>query len=100
MHINTALLCADIRAIAGQIKALKAVLGTRWQRPMGSEQREKCRLKERATELCALRAFARGKLHRQKPPRGAPSDWSAMTYHQRIAERLGPSYSLALQESA
>lgn len=100
MHINRALLCADIRAISGQIKALKAVLRTRWLRPMASEQQELCRFKERATELCALRAFARGKLHLQKPPRGAPSEWSAITYHQRIAERLGPSYSLALQESA
>lgn len=100
MHINRALLCADIRAISGQIKALKAVLRTRWLRPMASEQQELCRFKRRATELCALRAFARGKLHLQKPPRGAASEWSAMNYHQRIAERLGPSYSLALQESA
>jgi hypothetical protein len=67
---------------------------------MASEQRELCRLKQRATELCALRAFTRGKLHLQKPPRGAPSDWIAVVYHRCIAERLGPSFRMALSESA
>lgn len=67
---------------------------------MAEEQRELERLKLRATELCSLRAFARGKLHLQRAPRGAPSDWAAPVYHQRIAERLGPSYTGQLEQSA
>lgn len=97
MHfdINQARLSADLRALAAEIRALKRVLGARWQRPMADLQREKCRLKQRATELCALAAFARGRLHLRRPPRGADRDWSAAAYHERIAERLGPSYARA-----
>ena len=98
--INHRSLVADIRAISGQITALKRVLRATWQRPMQSEQRELARLKQRVTELCALRAFTRGKLHRRRAPRGAPSNWNALEYQQRIAERLGPSYSNALEQSA
>src|SRR6187551_3140166 len=94
--IDSDRLRADIRALSSQIRDLKRLLGTRWERPMADVQRELYRLKGRATELCALAAYARGRLHLQRAPRGAPPDWSAAAYHQRIAERLGPSYSLAL----
>ena len=67
---------------------------------MADEQRQLCRLKQRTTELHALSAFARGKLHFQRPPRGAPASWCAARYHQRVAERLGPSYTQILKESA
>jgi hypothetical protein len=90
----------DLRMGEGQIRALKRVLRVRWQRPMAAEQRELCRLKLRATELCALVAFTRGKLHVRVPPRGAPLDWGAALYHRSIAERLGPSYAAPLEQSA
>ncbi len=99
-EINHHLLRADIRAISTQIVGLKRVLRSTWLRPMADEQRELCKLKLRATELCALSAFVRGKLHLQKPPRGAASDWSAAEYHRRVAERLLPSYATALEQSA
>jgi hypothetical protein len=106
-HINHHLLRADIRALSARIRELKRVLGARWQRPMADLQREKCRLARRATELCALAAFARGRLHLRQPPRGSANDWSADLYHRAIAERLGPSYPptsaglpLALEQSA
>jgi hypothetical protein len=91
---------ADIRAISAQIGTLKRQLRTTWTRPMANEQRELERLKLRATELCSLGAFARGKLHLQRARRGAPSDWDALVYHRRIAERLGPSYTRQLEQSA
>jgi hypothetical protein len=102
MHfdINHQHLKRDILAISGQIIAIKRVLGAPWRSPMSERQRELCRLKLRATELCALRAASRGKLHLRKPPRGAPVDWSAPEYHRRIVERLGPSYSHVLEKSA
>ena len=98
--INRLLLRADIRALSTQILGLKRVLRVTWQRPMADEQRELCKLKLRATELCALAAFARGKLHLQKPPRGAAREWSAAEYHRRVTERLGPSYEVVLEQSA
>ena len=67
---------------------------------MAGEQQQLCRFKQRATELCALSAFSRGRLHLQRPPRGAPGDWNALVYHQRIVERLAPSYTTQLSESA
>lgn len=99
-HLNHHHLGADLRAISAEIKALKRALRASWSRPMAVEQREHARLKLRATELCALTAFSRGKLHVSRPPHGAAADWNAALYHQRIAERLAPSYTLALPESA
>jgi hypothetical protein len=98
--INHGSLVADIRAISEQITGSKRLLRTTWSRPMAAEQRELERLKLRATELCALRAFWRGKLHLQRAPRGAASDWDALSYHRLTAERLGPSYLRVLERSA
>ena len=91
---------ADLLELTVQIRKLKSVLGMRWQRPMAPEQRELVRLKLRATELCALRAFARGRLH-VRPRSADDSDASAaLEYHRRIAERLGPVYLRRLEQSA
>jgi hypothetical protein len=100
LDIDHLALVVDIHAISMMIRALKRELGARWTRPMAAEQRALQRSKQRATELCALRALARGKLHLTKPPRGAESDWSAPAYHRRIVERLAPSYSSVLEQSA
>jgi hypothetical protein len=99
-NIHVPALVADLRAIAHEIRELKRQLRTSWLRPMADEQRALARLGGRATELCALRAFARGKLHLQKAPRGAGDDWNAVVYHQRVAERLAPSYSRVLETCA
>jgi hypothetical protein len=100
IDIDHQCLRADIRDVVACIRDLKRVLRARWTRPMADEQRELSRLKLRATELCALSAFARGKFHVRAAPRGAPNDWSAPVYHRRIAERLGPSYAFVLEQSA
>ncbi|HEX2876153.1 MAG TPA: hypothetical protein VHP33_33105 [Polyangiaceae bacterium] len=100
LDISHHLLKGDICAIAEQIRALKRELGTRWTRPMGDSQRALARFKLRATELCALRAFSRGKLHVNKSPHGAPCVCDPLAYHRRIVERLGPSYARVLEQSA
>jgi len=99
-EINWDLYRADQSELTCRIRALKCVLGTRWVAPMGAEQRELQCLKLRVTELCALRAFARGKLHRSRAPAGAAADWDAVTYHRRITERLAASYAVRLEKSA
>lgn len=98
--INHHLLRADIRALSAEIRALKAELGTRWVRPMADSQRALWRLKRRATELCALSAFSRGKLHLRLAPHGPHCSCDALVFHQRLAERLGPSYARVLEQSA
>jgi hypothetical protein len=90
----------DIAAIAREIIGLKRTLGSTWHKPMADEQRELGRLKARATELCCLRAFSRGRLHILKPPRACTEEWDAVQYHRRIVERLGPTYALAVEQSA
>jgi len=99
-HFNLGLFRADLSELAERIRTLKRALGTRWQAPMAAEQRKLHRLKLRTTELCALRAFARGKLHRTRAPQDADPNWDAATYHRRIWERLAPSYTLTLEQSA
>ena len=99
-NLNLGLFRADLSELSARIRTLKRALGRRWQAPMAAEQRELRRLKIRATELCALRAFLRNKLHRTSPPAEAGPNWDATTYHRRIWERLAPSYTLALEQSA
>jgi len=67
--INLGLFKADSREVSNRIRTLKRALGATWRAPMAAEQRELRRLKLRATELCALRAFARGRLHLRTAPR-------------------------------
>jgi len=99
-NLNLGLFRADLSELSERIRTLKRALGTRWQAPMAAEQRELQRLKLRTTELCALRAFARGKRHRTHPPRDAGPEWDATAYHQRIWARVAPSYTLTLERSA
>ena len=101
-EFNLGLFRAHLHDLSSRIRTLKQALGARWQAPMASEQRELHRLKVRTTELCALRAFSRGKLHLRKAPLGSSADWDAATYHRRVAERLAPSYTLTvtLEKSA
>jgi hypothetical protein len=94
-RLDSALFRSDIRDLAARIKDLKRVLRTRWEKPMADEQRELCRLKTRATDLYALRAFSRGKIHVVRAPAGFTGEWDPRAYHRRIAERLGPTYSLS-----
>lgn len=100
LNLDHHLLRADIRAISEEIRALKRELGARWARPMADSQRALQRAKLRATELCALAAFSRGKLHLRKAPHGPGCACEPLVYHRRIAERLGPSYARLLEQSA
>ena len=100
ISLDGAVLRADLRELSERSRALKQLLRARWTRPMGSEQRELERIRTRATELCALRAWARGRLHLTRPPRGASADWDSEAYHLRVAERLAPSYAWKLEQSA
>jgi len=87
----------EMTGITTHIRRLKRLLRTTWTRPMAAEQRELSGLKRRATELCALRAFSRGRLHVRH---GFAAEADAVLYHQRIVERLGPAFALAPKECA
>ncbi len=73
-----------------EIRSLKGELRTTWKRPMASEQQALGSLKTRATQLCALRARCRGRLHIAQKPRHGMSplmEWDAAAYNGKLAER-------------
>lgn len=88
MNIDSGRLRADMAALASECRALKNVLGATWTRPMADEQRHLVRVRSKATELCVLRAWRRGKLHVKSVDE--PEVWAA-----RIAERVAKDYVIA-----
>lgn len=82
---------------AAEISAVKRLLRAPWTRPMASEQRTLLALKLRATHLCILRAYLRGRYHLQQPMRcdaTADGDWDRETHHREIAEQTAERYRL------
>ena len=86
MKINTRKLKQDIRQIEAEIAEGKGPLRSAWTRPMGETQWALIRLRRRATDLYTLRAWNRGKLHRQNPPeaiRAVSASWDAKEHAPR-----------------
>jgi hypothetical protein len=99
IDIDVRRLVADLCACADEARALKKILGTTWMRPMADEQKKLARLRRRATELCVLRAFARGRRHVTKAPRDGAypgMKWDCDAWHARIAERVAKDYARRL----
>jgi hypothetical protein len=98
MHIDTRRLVADLAALAMEACALKALLGATWTRPMADEQRRLARLRRRTTELCVLRAFARGRWHVTSPLREGAypgMKWDRDAWNAAVAERVAKDYVAA-----
>jgi hypothetical protein len=95
--IDVAALVRDIHTTAAEILATKRVLRARWTRPMAGEQRALARLRHRATELCILRAWLRGRRHLARAPRDHVQSWDGDAYHRRVAERVRASYLRAAE---
>ncbi len=93
--LDTKKLRADLRALACECRALKDLLGTTWMRPMADEQRHLVRLRWRATELCVLRAWSRGKRHC-----GQPAGDEGAAWHAKIAERVAKDYDVPMEAKA
>lgn len=92
--LDAARLVADLNTLAAQSRALKLVLTTTWTRPMRDEQKELARVRRRTTELCVLRAYARGRFHVTRAPRDLAA-WDRESWHRAIAERTAKDYALA-----
>lgn len=96
-EIDIGRLLADLTACAREAVSLKTVLRATWTRPMADEQRALARLRRRATELCVLRAFSRGRRHLQKPMREGAypgMKWEREAWHVRVAERVAKDYAI------
>ncbi|MBS2017359.1 MAG: hypothetical protein JST00_31030 [Deltaproteobacteria bacterium] len=93
MNIDKDRLRAEICALAGECRAVKAVLGTTWTRPMADEQRKLARLRRKATELCVLAAHLRGKTHVRRP-QGTKTDEERAAWQLAVATRVAKDYRL------
>lgn len=94
--IDSNRLRGDIASLVAVCATLKALLRTRWSRPMADEQRALCRRRRELTELHVLAAWLRGRLHVARPPReGRPPDapWDARLHAERIAARVARDYT-------
>jgi len=81
MNINVQQLKNDRRELETRIREVKKELRSPWTKPMAHLQYELIDLKHRATELCILRAWARGRHHLPDVERC-----------RKVAERLASSY--------
>lgn len=101
MNLDIPRLLHDIHDLEDRIRAIKLRLRRRWEQPMGALQAEQLELAADATELYTLRAWSRGRLHRQRPPRslrdahrdlGLPLAWDAQQHNRSSAERIVERY--------
>src|SRR5262249_15581956 len=89
--IDLPALKALLNETAGAIRRLKIPLRARWTRPMAEEQRELHLLKGKATLLCILRAFLRGRCHLARLP---DDKLERVAYHAEMARRAADRYGL------
>ena len=82
MNINIPQLKQDRRELEARIRLVKKALRSTWTKPMADTQYELISLKRQATELCILRAYARGRWH-------LPD----VDYCKEVAERIAPRYA-------
>ncbi len=88
---------SDIARFTADSIHLKSVLRTTWTRPMADEQQRLVRVRRTLTDLFVLFAFSRNKLHVRTAPREWIGDWDVNAYHQKIAMRLMPDYSISAE---
>jgi hypothetical protein len=101
IEVDTMVLRAALAETAAALIEIKRQLRRSWTRPMASEQRALAALKEKATLLCILRAYLRGRHHLRRPPRrgySPGSGWDPVAYHRDAAERA--VHRFRLQASA
>jgi hypothetical protein len=89
MKLNIPQLKQDRRELEVRIREVKTQLRSTWTKPMANEQYELIGLKRKATELCILRAWHRGRHHLPDAE-----------YCQKIAEELAPRYELEEEAAA
>lgn len=90
----------DIHRLIAECIELKAVLRATWTRPMGEEQKRLVRVRRRLTALFVLLAFTRRRLHVRTAPQDFTAEWDAFAYHEKIAMRLMPEYSIGESATA
>lgn len=81
MELNIPQLKQDRRELEEQIREVKKQLRSTWTKPMANEQYQLIGLKRKATELCILRAWARGRHHLPDAD-----------YCKEVAERIAVRY--------
>ena len=95
--VNTAALVAALAELAAESRRLKARLRQTWTEPMHEVQRAWVRCRRETTRLLILRAWLRGRLHLQRPPRDGWSPnmtWDRERHHRLVAETAARDFVL------
>ncbi|HKE18648.1 MAG TPA: hypothetical protein VKB80_27415 [Kofleriaceae bacterium] len=97
VEVDTLALRAALAGTAAAITEIKHLLRRTWTRPMAVEQRALCALREKATLVCILRAYQRGRHHLSAPMRRGAypgMKWDPVEYHRRAAEHAAQRFGL------
>src|SRR5262245_32643586 len=89
-----------LRACEAQGRELKRRLRATWTEPMADVQRALVRCRRRATELCATRAYLRGRRHLRAPLREGAfpgMEWDSERWHRAVAERIARDFPLPVE---
>jgi hypothetical protein len=93
----------DMRSLELELRALKQMLRTRWERPMADEQRRVVVLRRKLTDLFITLAWSRARLHVRLRPRDVSPEapWDPRAHAKRAFDRCVAQYGdLALQGAA
>lgn len=102
VEVDISALRAALAETAAAITDIKKLLRRTWTRPMAAEQRALWALKDKATALCILRAFLRGRHHLERPMRRGwypGRNWDPAAYHRSAAERAAEWYAHELRRA-
>jgi hypothetical protein len=87
-----------LNRLESEIRPIKALLRSRWERPMADEQRRLVMLRRRITELFVVLAYYAGKLHVRHPPRAFKGEWDPRAYARGVVERYAGAHPAAAGE--
>jgi hypothetical protein len=85
----------DMRSLEAELRPLKQMLRTTWERPMGDEQRRMVVLRRKLTDLFITLALSRGRLHVRSRPRDLAPDatWDPHAHAKRVFDRCAAFYA-------
>ncbi len=93
MDLDRQRLRGDLARLVTENLSIKHALRSTWTTPMADAQRRHVFLRRRITELCALLAASRGRLHVTRPPRGHAGPFDAIAHRDALVLRAGRDYA-------
>lgn len=93
MNLDRERIRGDLARLVTESITIKHALRTTWREPMADAQRRHAVLRRRITDLCALLAATRGRLHVTRPPRGHAGAFDPVALRDAVLLRAGRDYA-------